>query len=167
MKASIPVHFKAYGITSNPAAETEGDDSYNRADKHPLSRTELMAYWHVIARQRGTCGALLRLHVLNGGQRIKQLLRLRASDILDDSITLHDGKGRPGRPPRAHVIPITPFAKAALFKCGPTGQFALSLLTEVGPTWPTPPPAIGPQEEHAELSVTSKPSESAPALKPS
>ena len=37
-KASIPVRFKSYRITSNPAADTEPDESANKADKRPPQR---------------------------------------------------------------------------------------------------------------------------------
>jgi integrase len=125
-KATIPVHFKDYRITSNPAADTEPDERFNRANKNPLSRDELRAYWRAIRHEKGIAGAVLRLHLLTGGQRIEQLVRLRTRDIQPNAITLYDGKGRPGRPPRPHLVPLTRHAKAALAKCAPKGEFALS-----------------------------------------
>ncbi len=125
-KASIPVHFKDYGITFNPAAETDADESHNVPDKRPLSRDELRTYWGAIKSMSGIRGALLRLHLLTGGQRIEQLVKLRTVDIAKDAITLYDGKGRPGRPPRPHAVPLTKLARAALTGCEPNGEFALS-----------------------------------------
>ena len=95
-------------------------------DKRPLSRDELRTYWGAIKSMSGIRGALLRLHLLTGGQRIEQLVKLRTVDIAKDAITLYDGKGRPGRPPRPLAVPLTKLARAALTGCEPIGEFALS-----------------------------------------
>ncbi len=80
----------------------------------------------------GFKGALLRLHLLTGGQRIEQLVNLLTANAGSDFILLHDGKGRPGRPPRPHTVPLTKEAAAALGECKPVGVFALS--TDAGET---------------------------------
>ena len=131
-KPSIPVAFKAYEIASNPVAETEPDEAQNRADKRPMSADEMRSYWHAIKRLSGFKGSLLRLHLLTGGQRIEQLVKLHTADIEPESILLYDGKGRPGRPPRPHRVPLTKEAHKALAECGPSGVFALS--TDAGKT---------------------------------
>jgi integrase len=131
-KPSIPVSFKRFGITTNPVADTEPDESQNRADKNPLTTAELRSYWVCIKHLQGVQGALLRLHLLTGGQRIEQLVNLRTANIKDDTLLLHDGKGRPGRPPRVHTVPLISHAKKALTKCRPAGKFALS--TDAGET---------------------------------
>ena len=62
----------------------------------------------------------MRLHLLLGGQRIAQFLRLKREDVLDDHVTLLDAKGR--RPePRRHVMPLLPAVAAdlALFSGAP------------------------------------------------
>lgn len=125
-KASIPVRFKAYRVTHNPGADTEPDESANRADKNPLSADELRAYWQTIKTLPGLRGAALRLHLLTGGQRIEQLVALRTSDVRGDSVTLFDGKGRPGKPPRPHTVPLIPMTAAALVECEPQGTYAIS-----------------------------------------
>lgn len=125
-KASIPLRFKGYNVTSNPAADTEPDESANKADKRPLSADELRTYWQAIKPVPGFKGAVLRLHLLTGGQRIEQLVNLKTADATKDSITLFDGKGRPGKPPRPHTLPLIPTAAAALRECNPQGLFALS-----------------------------------------
>lgn len=109
--ASIPVAFKAYAVQANPAAQTRRDGRFDGADKRPLSADELRAYWQLIEKLPGLSGRCLRMHLLTGGQRIEQLVRLRWVDVRADSITIHDTKGRPGRGPRAHTVPII---KAAL-----------------------------------------------------
>jgi len=125
-KASIPVHFKDFGITMNPAAETEADEAHNVPDKRPLTAAELCEYWSIIKALPGLRGALLRLHLLTGGQRIEQLVNLRTAAITGQGMTLLDGKGRPGRAPRPHSVPLTKLAAQALKDCSPSGAFALS-----------------------------------------
>ena len=125
-KASIPLHFKAYNVVANPAADTEPDESQNKADKNPLSADALRTYWLTINALPGFRGAVLRLHLLTGGQRIEQLVNLLSSNVAGDSILLYDGKGRPGKPPRPHTVPLINAAAAALFDCKPQGHFALS-----------------------------------------
>jgi hypothetical protein len=47
------------------------------ADKRPLIADELRTYWKSIEKLPGLRGRCLRLHLLSGGQRIEQLVRLR------------------------------------------------------------------------------------------
>ncbi len=135
--ASIPVRFKAYMVSHNPAADTQPDESANRADKNPLSADELRTYWQIIRNLPGIKGAALRLHLLTGGQRIAQLVRLKCSDIQPDSIVLTDGKGRPGKPARPHAVPLVPAARLALETLNPAGEWAISTdggITHLAPT---------------------------------
>lgn len=125
-KASVPVAFKLFNVVNNPAADTEPDESQNKADKNPLSATELRAYWNAIKTMPGFKGEVLRLHLLTGGQRIEQLVNLRTENVVSEAITLYDGKGRPGKPPRPHTVPLIPAAVAALKECKPEGVYALS-----------------------------------------
>lgn len=125
-KASIPIEFKSYNVRSNPAADTEPDETANRADKNPLSLADMRAYWAEISKIDGFRGALLRLHLLTGGQRLEQLVKLLTRDATAEIILLFDGKGRPGKPPRPHPIPLVHEATVALLECKPIGEFALS-----------------------------------------
>lgn len=125
-KPSVPVLFKAFAIEANPVADTEPDESQNRPDKNPLTVEELRLYWKAIKRLPGFKGAALRFHLLTGGQRIEQLVNLLTANIGQGSILLLDGKGRPGRPPRPHTVPLIDEAAKALSACKPTGEFALS-----------------------------------------
>lgn len=136
-KASIPLAFKGFGVEHNPAADTVPDATFNRADKNPLILEDMRIYWGIIKSLEGIEGAVLRLHLLTGGQRIAQLVRLRTSDIGADRIVLFDGKGKPGQPDRAHGVPLTAPAAQALRDCKPAGTFALSTdggKTHIAPT---------------------------------
>lgn len=126
-KPTIPVRFKEYMVTSNPADDTAPDESANKADKRPLTLAELRSYWHSIKEMEGFKGAVLRLHLLTGGQRIEQLVKLRTKDVTDSSITLFDAKGRPGKPARPHTVPLIELAAESLRQCEPRGEYAISL----------------------------------------
>lgn len=123
---TIPVQFKNYKIVYNPAADTIPDRSKNKADKRPLAKEDLIIYWQAIKDLDGIRGAVLRLHLLTGGQRIAQLVNLKTADITKESITLYDAKGRSGTPPRPHLVPLIPEARQALAAANPQGKFALS-----------------------------------------
>lgn len=125
-KASIPKHFTDFGVFINPAATTTADQTQNRADKNPLSVPEMRLYWTNIKDLAGLPGAVLRLHLLTGGQRIEQLIRLKTVDCQTKSIKLLDSKGRPGNGPREHVVPLVPTAARALVDCSSKGDYALS-----------------------------------------
>lgn len=115
--ASIPVAFKAYGITHNPVGDTSPDHLQNKADKNPLKADDLRNYWRLLQGVEGFKGALLRLHLLSGGQRIEQFVTLLESRIEPNLYVLLDGKGRPGQPPRSHAIPITKAMRKELEAC--------------------------------------------------
>jgi len=124
--ASIPVGFKAFAVTFNPAAQTRRSPQFDRADKRPFSKADLRAYWQLIEDRPGPEAAALRLHVLSGGQRIEQFVRLRWADVADDALTIFDGKGRPGQGPRPHQIPLLDESRAALSVLKREGEFAIS-----------------------------------------
>ncbi len=125
-KASIPELFKEFEVRSNPVAETAPDETANKADKNPLTLKELQRYWKLIKDLPDLKGALLRLHLLTGGQRIEQFVRLLTSNIKKDYLVIFDNKGRPGHGPREHLIPLISDAKKALKQCAPAGTYALS-----------------------------------------
>jgi hypothetical protein len=59
----------------NPVADTEPDESANKPDKRPMSAAELRTCWQAIKGLPGFKGALLRLHLLTGGQRVEHLVK--------------------------------------------------------------------------------------------
>jgi integrase len=121
----IPVRFKGYGVTINIASEVAPDTDANKPAKHPLSADELRTYWQSIKTIPGLKGAVLRLHLLTGGQRLEQLVLLHTVDITANTITLYDGKGRPGKAPRPHTLPLLPQAAQALSECDCAGSVRL------------------------------------------
>jgi integrase len=108
---SIPQVFINFGVQHNPVAVIPATAA--RANKDPLSKHELHLFWQVACGTPGHRGALMRLHVLTGGQRLAQLLRLRRDDAQGDNIILHDHKGRRAQP-RRHVLPLLAEAQADL-----------------------------------------------------
>lgn len=124
--ARVPVAFKSFNVTLNPAADTVPDSTKNRSGKNPLDTGMLTTYWQCLKNVTGFPGAVLRLHLLTGGQRVAQLVRLRPQDIAEDAITLLDAKGRPGSEPRPHMVPLIPEAKKALDQAVSGGPYALS-----------------------------------------
>lgn len=124
--ASIPAVFKGFGIIFNPAAQTRRSPQFDRADKRPLSKAELRAYWQLLKGRPGTKAAALRLHVLTGGQRIEQFVRLKWEHVGDDAMIIYDAKGRPGQGPRPHQIPLLKEARDALDALKGEGIFAIS-----------------------------------------
>ncbi len=131
--ASIPVAFKAYAVQVNPVAQTRRDGQFDCADKRPLTADELRIYWELIAKLPGLQGRCLRLHMLTGGQRIEQLVRLRWADVRADSITIYDTKGRPGRGARTHMVPVVKAALRDLQSFERAGDHVLSTTKGVKP----------------------------------
>lgn len=110
--SKLPAHFKNFAVNHNPAAETKSID--RETDKFPLTGEQLRQYWQSIKKMSTFRAAVLRFHLLTGGQRLEQFSRLQASNVKADSIMLLDGKGRPGKAPRRHSIPLTSEAVRAL-----------------------------------------------------
>jgi integrase len=133
VSASIPVAFKAYGVQSNPVALTRRDRQFDSADKRPLTTDELRAYWRLIEKLPGLRGRCLRLHLVTGGQRIEQLVRLRWADVRADSVTIYDGKGRPGQGARVHIVPITKCAVRDLQALERMGDHVFSTTNGIKP----------------------------------
>lgn len=91
-----------------------------------LTQPQLAAYWARIAAQDDAYGAMLRLHLLTGGQRREQLARLTRDDWHGEVITLWDGKGR-RRELREHKLPLLPEAVEAIqAMAGDKGDFLVT-----------------------------------------
>lgn len=116
--AAAPDALRALNVSRNPARDLATLDSGKPRDR-VLSVAELRAYWRRIEALPGRQGALVRFHLLTGGQRIAQLIRLQWSDHDHDtdtgtgSVRLLDIKGR-RRLPRVHLVPLLPQMAADL-----------------------------------------------------
>lgn len=116
--AAAPDALRVLNVSRNPARDLATLDSGQPRDR-VLSVAELRAYWRRIEAMPGREGALVRFHLLTGGQRIAQLIRLKWSDHDHDtdtgtgSVRLLDIKGR-RRVPRVHLVPLLPLMAADL-----------------------------------------------------
>nr|WP_165711033.1 integrase family protein [Stenotrophomonas maltophilia] len=116
--AAAPDALRLLNVSRNPARDLATLDSGQPRDR-VLSVAELRAYWRRIEAMPGREGALVRFHLLTGGQRIAQLMRLKWSDHDHDtdtgtgSVRLLDIKGR-RRVPRVHLVPLLPLMAADL-----------------------------------------------------
>lgn len=116
--------FAGFQITHNPLVDldvTRPKEAVDKAAdaarerKWALSQPQLAAYWKRIAADDSARGALLRFHLLTGGQRVEQLGRLTVADYDPErkTVTLLDTKGR-RKKAREHVIPLIADAEKAL-----------------------------------------------------
>lgn len=116
--------FAGFKISSNPLTDLDVTRPKEAADKAAkaarerkwaLTQPQLAAYWKRISADDSARGALLRFHLLTGGQRVEQLGRLTEADHDPDhkTVTLLDTKGRRTMA-REHVIPLIPDAEKAL-----------------------------------------------------
>jgi integrase len=106
---------RAMAVIQNPVADLPPSDTPTGTRERALSLAELRAYWRRIEDMPESYGALLRLHLTTGAQRVEQLARATVAELDRDteSLTLWDTKGRRAKP-RAHVVPLLPAAMAAL-----------------------------------------------------
>lgn len=116
--------FAGFRILANPLSDldvTRPKETVAKAvanakeRKWALSEAQLAAYWARISADHTARGALLRVHLLTGGQRVEQLARLTVHnyDVDQKTVTLHDTKGR-RRVAHEHVVPLLPEAVKSL-----------------------------------------------------
>jgi hypothetical protein len=104
---------------SRPKEAAQTAASAARERKWALSEAQLRAYWKRLHALDTPAGALMRFHLLTGGQRMEQLARLTTGDLDRDAatVTLRDTKGRRAVA-HEHVVPLIPDALAALDAMG-------------------------------------------------
>ena len=116
--------FHGFDVRSNPLIELQvtrprrsaaSAAEFGSERKWALSKSQFQSYWQRIQRVPDPHGALLRFHLLTGGQRMEQLSRLHERDYNSAArtITLWDSKGRRSEP-RTHALPLLPGAEDAL-----------------------------------------------------
>lgn len=121
--AAIPA-MRKFKLKSNPVSDLAPIAGSIKARDRVLSLSELRLYWKRICALPNPAGAVLRFHVLTGGQRLEQLFRISRKDVVGDDVILYDAKGRRTQP-RVHVVPLTQEAKAVLKAIG-DGEHAVS-----------------------------------------
>lgn len=97
LSPDVPAAFKVFQITVNPVQAIPAPKGGNEADKNPLSEDQMRVYWRALAGVEGVKGAALRLHLLSGGQRIEQFIKLLKVNVLGDRFVLVDPKGKRGQ----------------------------------------------------------------------
>jgi integrase len=113
---SAPQTLRAYGVTLNPVASIGALSKYSRARDRVLSAPELAAFLKRLdALPAGAQRDALQLGLFLGGQRPRQLLRLKPTDVelSAGTIVLLDPKGTRAQP-RRHVLPLVTAAAALL-----------------------------------------------------
>lgn len=116
LDASASPVLRALGLRHNALADLPTiKGGTGGARDRALSVAELRAYWRRIAAMNDATGALLRLHLLSGAQRVEQLARTTKADYDADAqvIVLRDPKGRRSEP-RVHIVPLIPVAVEAI-----------------------------------------------------
>jgi hypothetical protein len=101
---TLPSAFISFNVQSNPVEGTTA--IRGKADKRPLTATQLCSYWRALKQEEGVIGAALRLHLLAGAQRTQQLNRVTDKDVGGGVLRLYDLKGNRVEP-REHLIPIS------------------------------------------------------------
>lgn len=132
--------FAGFAIRANPLVDLDVSRPKEAADKavaaskarvRALTEAQLAAYWKHLQADVSAIGALLRFHLLTGGQRVEQLARLTILDFDPDlkTVRLLDTKGRRTRA-REHVVPLLPEALSAMEAMRgkePMGDFLFTL----------------------------------------
>lgn len=131
-KQSARMHpgLRRLNISVNPARDLMPVEGGANARNRTLSVAELQAYWNRIKVRADVTGALLRFHLLTGGQRIAQLARVQMSacDPVASTFLMQDPKGR-RKAVRQHLVPLLPGAKAAAeaMRGGQLGPFLFTV----------------------------------------
>lgn len=123
--ASISKDFATFNIKHNPVADVANIANTRGVDKNPLMPEALREYWKLIDVP-GKEAAFLRLHLLSGGQRLGQLIRLKRPDVKRNVLILEDTKGRSGNV-RHILVPLIPATAKALKEFASDEEFVFSV----------------------------------------
>lgn len=109
LSADIPIHFKAFGVRLNPAAEVPTlSVGQGKARSRTLDKAELKAYVEAVgAMANDVYKDVLLAQLYTGGQRFAQLARVRRENFDPHTgvVTLYDGKGARDED-RVHALPL-------------------------------------------------------------
>jgi integrase len=114
-------------VTYNPARELRIVDGSNNTNDRVLEKSEFMAYWSRLKGLPEPYRSVAMLHVLTGGQRLRQLSRATLNDIdmTSKTLTLWDSKGR-RKTARRHVIPLLDVTIECIKNLTGSGEYILS-----------------------------------------
>ena len=105
-----PIGASKFGLTVNPAAAVPSRAmaaKFNKTGERTLSEKELRIFMvHVFAWPSELQRLALLFQIFSGGQRIRQVLRIRHVDVEADKVFLFDPKGRRATA-RTHALPMT------------------------------------------------------------
>ncbi|GAB3653200.1 site-specific integrase [Ramlibacter alkalitolerans] len=130
---NLPKAFADFQVNTNPVESIAAGKV--QADKNPLAAAELRKYWGALQDEPGVIGAALRLHVLTGGQRAAQLVRVQRSALAGGTLPLMDPKGKRTEA-REHLLPVTKRMRVELAAL-PAGGYLFSTDGGKTPMHPT------------------------------
>lgn len=121
---------RALAVDHDPLAHVRTVRGAIKPRDRALTAPEWRMLWDWLRRVDGVDGAIVRLHVLLGGQRVQQLARATVRELDREAglLVLWDGKGRREQP-RKHVVPVIPAALAELdtLRANPTGPYLFTV----------------------------------------
>jgi len=128
VNAQAPESLQRLGISSNPARDLGVIAGANKTRDDYLTLDELRALWRRIKDGNNAPTLIVKLYLLTGGQRFRQLARTTVSDIVDDCLILMDSKGRRANA-RKHSVPLLPEAIKTIRDISPhrAGPYLVSL----------------------------------------
>lgn len=129
--AKAPAELRAIGLRVDPLAALKTIERRDPGTRdRALSAPEWRRVWAALERMPGAGGAALRLHVLLGAPRVRQLARCTLADFDREAMTLRmlDPKGRRARA-RVHVVPVTTKAAIEIEAMHAGGSIGPHLLT--------------------------------------
>jgi integrase len=129
--AKAPAELRAIGLRADPLSALKTIERRDPGTRErALSPPEWRRVWAALERLPGAGGAALRLHVLLGAPRVRQLARCTLADFDREAGTLRmlDSKGRRVRA-RVHVVPVTKRAAAEIAAMHAGGSLGPHLLT--------------------------------------
>ena len=105
-----PLGASKFCLIGNPAGAVPSRAmaaKFNKTGERTLSEVELRIFMgHVFAWPSELQRLALLFQIFSGGQRIRQLLRIRHGDVEPDKVVLYDPKGRRATA-RTHALPMT------------------------------------------------------------
>lgn len=129
--AKAPADLRAIGLRADPLSALKTIERRDPGTRErALSPAEWRTVWAALERLPGAGGAALRLHVLLGAPRVRQLARCTLADFDREAMAMRmlDPKGRRTRP-RVHLVPVIEAAARELATMHAGGSLGPHLLT--------------------------------------